>query len=73
MSKGQVMTTNCKVTPTHLTSVSVVILDFAFCNAMHTFFMFALNGEPAYLLARFEHLLMWSKMCMVQNLVDTQS
>lgn len=51
---------DCKMTPTHLTSVSVAILDFAFCNAIHIFITFALNVEQAYLLTRLEHVLIWS-------------
>lgn len=63
------MTANCKMTATQLTSVSVVVLNFAFCNAISIFITFALNVEQAFLLARFEHVLVWSKMCTVQNLV----
>ena len=64
------MTANCKMSATQLTSVSVVVLNFAFCNAIRIFITFALNVEQAYLLARFEHVLIWSKMCTGQNLVD---
>lgn len=56
------------MTPSQLTSGSVLSLDFDFCNA--TFSLFTLKVGQVYLPERFESVLVWSEMCTVQDLVD---
>lgn len=55
------------MTPIQLTSGSVLILNFDFCNA--SFSVFASKVGQVYLLEGFEHVLTWSEMCTVQNIV----